>query len=302
MKFSETPSVPIYLVQARRELIGEIELSRSDFESGKPIEVRLSPACWVHGTLSSAGLAATGKKVTWTNVVAFKPGRLSWYTMNCLSARGLFGYLLPPGDWGLEAYGTDCADTYRFFHIDPGQRELNLTLDIPPSTVTELVGKPAPEFVKIKGWKNGGPLTVAGLRRKFVLLDFWGYWCGPCVGSMPYLMKLYDEEKDKGLVIIAVHDDSLGSVAELDEKLEVLRHEDWVGWKGRNLPFLIALDGGGETRVKYSSFTARGATTAAYGITSFPTTVAIGRDGKVIGEVFVRGDGIKEIEKLIEAK
>jgi len=50
---------------------------------------------------------------------------------------------------------------------------------------------------------NGGPLTLASLRGKVVLLDFWGEWCGPCVGSMPYLMKLYDKYRDKGLEIIA---------------------------------------------------------------------------------------------------
>jgi thiol-disulfide isomerase/thioredoxin len=303
VKFTDESSVPVYVLDHSRESLAEIRLNRSDFEQRRTIEVRLSPACEVRGNLTSVGLQAVGKNVTWTNVIAFKPGQLGMYTIQCISESGIFEYPLPPGDWGLEAYGTDCADAYRFFHIDPGQRELNLTLDIPPSTVTELVGKPAPEFVKIKGWKNGGPLTMAELRGKFVLLDFWGYWCGPCVQSMPYLMKLDDEEKDKGLAIIAVHDDSLGSIAELDEKLEVLRHEDWLRWKGRNLPFLIALDGGGETRVKYSSFTARGATTAAYGITGFPTTVAIGRNGKVIGEVSVWSDkGRNEIEKMVEGK
>jgi len=116
-------------------------------------------------------------------------------------------------------------------------------------------------------------------------------------------MKLYDDYKEKGLVIIAVHDDSLDSVQALRAKLDIVRRETWPGWNGRNLPFLIALDGGGPTRIKYTSATANGATTAAYGITSFPTTIAVGRDGNVIGEVSVRDeDGLREIQKLVKAK
>ena len=167
-----------------------------------------------------------------------------------------------------------------------------------------MVGRPAPELRQIKGWINGGPVKLADLRGKVVLLDFWGYWCGPCVASMPALMKLYDDYKDKGLVIIAVHDDSLDSAQALRGKLDIVRRETWPGWNGRNLPpFLIALDGGGPTRIKYTSATANGATTAAYGITSFPTTIAIGRDGNAIGEVSVRSpEDIQEIVKLLDPK
>jgi len=73
----------------------------------------------------------------------------------------------------------------------------------------------------------------------------------------------------------------------LDRRLDERRQKFWAG---RELPFLIALDGGGETRIRYSAFTARGATTAAYGITSFPTTLLIGRDGKVIESINVHDD------------
>jgi hypothetical protein len=117
---------------------------------------------------------------------------------------------------------------------------------------------------------------------------------------MPNLMKLHDEFKDKGLVIIAVHDDSADSIQDMEKKLETVRHEAWAGWGERDLPFLVALDGGGPTRIKYSSATARGATTAAYGIHSFPTTIAIGRDGRVVGEISVRDPDIhSKVQKLL---
>ena len=156
---------------------------------------------------------------------------------------------------------------------------MNLQIDLRPRPILSMYGHPAPELRSIKGWKNGGPVRLGDLRGKVVLLDFWGYWCGPCVASMPELMKLNDQFKNKGLVIIAVHDDSVDSIAEMDEKLATARQKYWVG---RDLPFLVALDGGGETRIKYSAQLERGATTAAYGVTYFPTTFLIGRDGNVL--------------------
>lgn len=140
-------------------------------------------------------------------------------------------------------------------------------------TPDKLIGEPAPELRKIKGWKNGGPVRISDFRGKYVLLDFWGYWCGPCVMEMPTMMELHDVFSDEGLVIIAVHDDSLTSIEELDSKLEWLRQKHWGG---RRLPFMVALDGGGNSGARH------GATTAAYGITGWPTKVLIGPSGKVL--------------------
>ncbi len=302
-KFTDQSTVPIYIYQRQRQLIAEIDVNRSDFQQDQTLRVRALPACNLRGRLSSVDLVARKGQLSWTNVIVFKPGLLRYYTLECSSDAATFQMPLAPGDYGLEAYGTDSDGVYRYIHVDPVQTELRLQLDLPIDVTTRLVGHPAPELTQIKGWKNGGPVTLADLRGKVVILEFWGYWCGPCVGSMPAMMQLYDETKNKGLVIIAVHDDSLDSIAELDQKLEGLRHKDWPGWNGRNLPFLIALDGGGNARIKYTSYTSRGATTAAYGISSFPSTIAIGRDGNVIGEVSVRSpEGLREIEKLADSK
>ena len=161
-----------------------------------------------------------------------------------------------------------------------------------------MVGRAAPELRKIKDWKNGGPVTLAGLRGKVVLLDFWGSWCGPCKGSMQELMKLHDRFKDKGLVIIAVHDDSVASIAEMDQKLESVRKDIWGG---RDLPFLVALDGGGRTRIPGTGEFTRGATNAAYHVVLYPTSYLIGRDGTVLRDLWINNpDKQSEIEKTID--
>jgi thiol-disulfide isomerase/thioredoxin len=175
-----------------------------------------------------------------------------------------------------------------------------LHIDLPARRLpTEFVGHPAPELRGIKDWKIGGPVSLAQLRGKLIILDFWGSWCGPCNGCMPELMKLYDRYKDKGLVIIAVHDDSVASIAEMDQKLVQIRKDMW---NGRDLPFLVALDGGGRTRISGTGEFTRGLTNAAYHVILYPTTCLIGRDGNVLGELELNTpDKRPEMEKTIEA-
>ena len=75
-----------------------------------------------------------------------------------------------------------------------------------------------------------------------------------------------------------MQDDSADNWPEILRRLEP--HKKKI-WNGRSLPFRLALDGGGEKQLGDLRF--RGATTAAYGITSFPTTLLIDRSGKLKG-------------------
>lgn len=54
-------------------------------------------------------------------------------------------------------------------------------------------------------WLNSAPLTLAGLKGKVVLVDFWTYSCINCVRTMPYLKAWYEKYRDQGLVIVGVH-------------------------------------------------------------------------------------------------
>jgi thiol-disulfide isomerase/thioredoxin len=63
----------------------------------------------------------------------------------------------------------------------------------------------APEFVGISHWLNSPPLTMAGLRGKVVLIDFWTYSCINCVRTLPYVTRWYDKYKDQGFVVVGVH-------------------------------------------------------------------------------------------------
>ncbi len=70
--------------------------------------------------------------------------------------------------------------------------------------------RPAPEFTGISTWLNSPPLTMAGLRGKVVLVQFWTYSCINCLRTLPYVTKWYETYKDKGFTVVGVHTPEFG--------------------------------------------------------------------------------------------
>jgi thiol-disulfide isomerase/thioredoxin len=54
---------------------------------------------------------------------------------------------------------------------------------------------------------QGGKLTLASLKGRVVLVDFWATWCPPCRAELPFLVKLAQRFQDRGLVLVAVNQD-----------------------------------------------------------------------------------------------
>ena len=65
--------------------------------------------------------------------------------------------------------------------------------------------KKAPEFEKVTGYINTMPISLADLKGKVVLVDFWTYSCINCIRTTPYLVDWNEKYADKGLVIVGVH-------------------------------------------------------------------------------------------------
>jgi thiol-disulfide isomerase/thioredoxin len=65
--------------------------------------------------------------------------------------------------------------------------------------------KLAPELTNVDGYINSEPITLADLRGKVVLVDFWTYSCINCIRTIPYLNAWHEKYADNGLVIVGVH-------------------------------------------------------------------------------------------------
>jgi cytochrome c biogenesis protein CcdA/thiol-disulfide isomerase/thioredoxin len=123
----------------------------------------------------------------------------------------------------------------------------------------------APELTAIEEWINSPPLTIAGLRGKVVLLDFWTYSCINCLRTLPYIRAWYDEYRDDGLVIVGVHTPEFAFEREPDNVRRAVRDHQieypvaldneygtWQAFQNRYWPAKYFIDRRG--RLRYVHF------------------------------------------------
>ncbi len=89
-----------------------------------------------------------------------------------------------------------------------------------------LIGEPAPELASVAQWLTADAKTLASLRGKVVLIDFWATWCGPCYKTFPLLSQWQNELQKDGLVVLGLtrfYGQSNGSKMSEPEEIEYLR-------------------------------------------------------------------------------
>ena len=82
-----------------------------------------------------------------------------------------------------------------------------LARDDSTSHAFSVVARPAPEFTQTSpdAWLGSAPLTMASLRGKVVMLDFWTFDCWNCYRSFPWLNALEEKYRDAGFQVIGIH-------------------------------------------------------------------------------------------------
>ncbi|MBO4740715.1 MAG: AhpC/TSA family protein [Bacteroidales bacterium] len=123
-----------------------------------------------------------------------------------------------------------------------------------------LAGTPAPD-IEMKS-PEGKILKLSDLRGKIVLLDFWASWCGPCRRENPNVVKLYHKYNNLGFEVFSVSLDR-----DRNAWLQAIKNDGLI-WPNH----VSDLNG----------WTSSGG--ATYGVTSIPTTVLIGKDGRIIAK------------------
>jgi peroxiredoxin len=83
----------------------------------------------------------------------------------------------------------------------------NIGLQLSLSKTTD-IGSVAPGFTQNDA--TGTPVNLSDFRGKYLLIDFWASWCGPCRKENPHVVRAYNQYKDKNFEILGVSLDNPG--------------------------------------------------------------------------------------------
>jgi cytochrome c biogenesis protein CcmG, thiol:disulfide interchange protein DsbE len=132
-------------------------------------------------------------------------------------------------------------------------------------------GAPAPAL-DVPGAKDA--INLAALKGKVVYVDFWASWCKPCKQSFPFLNELQAKYQARGLQVVGINVDA----------------------KREDADAFLA-----ETPAQFAvGFDAKGESAKRFDVKAMPSSVIVGRDGKVVAvHRGFRAEDREEIERLV---
>jgi len=131
---------------------------------------------------------------------------------------------------------------------------------------------------------NGKKRRLSEFRGKYVLIDFWGTWCGPCRRELPYLKAAYRNFQPRGLEILGMDTDEPAMLTQVKVWLE----KNGLAWTQATLESIREV-------------------IRSYRVHSYPSTLLLDPEGKIIslnqtqkGQPSLRGqDLLKSLDRLL---
>jgi cytochrome c biogenesis protein CcmG/thiol:disulfide interchange protein DsbE len=127
------------------------------------------------------------------------------------------------------------------------------------TTVSALVAdgrRPAAPAVTLEKLDGSGTMSLASLRGKVVVLNFWASWCGPCKDEAPLLQQIWVQYRDQGVVVLGIDSQDASS----DGRAFAARYK---------LTYPLLHTAGSDLSHRW-------------GVTGYPETFLIDRDGHVV--------------------